>query len=73
MLLVIGGLLILSELLSYVSFWPSIYDFVPITAWSDEPYVKIIAVDGVDYHSYIPLVVGIIFVLVGVSTRKAKR
>ena len=71
-LLVIGGLLILSELSSYISSWLSVYDFVPVINWSDEPYVKIVVESGVDYYSYIPLVVGIIFVSIGVVIKRTK-
>ena len=71
-LLVLGGLLILSELSSYITSWPSVYDLMPVINWSDEPYVKIIAENGTDYYSYIPLVVGIIFVSIGVVIKRSK-
>lgn len=62
---VIGVLLVASELISYVSIWPSLYDFTPMYYVADEPYMKVVPGDGPDYYGFFPLLIGIIFIVVG--------
>ena len=66
-LMVIGMLLVASELLSYISFWPSLYDFTPVNYIADEPYMKVVPGDGPDYRVYIPLLIGIFLIVVGLA------
>jgi len=71
-LIIIGVILVLTELASRVSPWPSVIEHYQLLTQADEPYVKVVAYEGTSLASFIPMVIGVLLIIAGLVSAKMK-